>query len=240
MERRSLVLVVKALGDRMKVFSDALVYRDFSKAEWTHEDYEMPGVDKYLRQFPLSLEILAHIGHIVEMCEFPAWLDDANERLRVKTYLDLRFHEVAEGYLKIKFLVFMQTLRVAVTGKERGVDMYDALLLLGQEKVLSRLKFAIEEFVISPAWQAEERRGIGSPFTVLLEALRAWKGKEMAIPRATSATTATASAPQATQSQVTDQQIRELAYQKWEAAGRPTDDGRQFWEQAQKELSSKK
>ena len=34
-----------------------------------------------------------------------------------------------------------------------------------------------------------------------------------------------------------EEKIRELAYEKWEQAGRPCGDGRDFWEQAEYELS---
>ena len=35
---------------------------------------------------------------------------------------------------------------------------------------------------------------------------------------------------------VTEEQIRHLAYRKWEAAGRPEGDGVHFWLQAEQEL----
>lgn len=36
---------------------------------------------------------------------------------------------------------------------------------------------------------------------------------------------------------LTEQAVRLLAYQKWEAAGRPSDDGVRFWLQAEHELT---
>jgi hypothetical protein len=35
----------------------------------------------------------------------------------------------------------------------------------------------------------------------------------------------------------TDEEIRRLAYQKWEAAGRPEGDGFNFWVEAERELN---
>lgn len=37
---------------------------------------------------------------------------------------------------------------------------------------------------------------------------------------------------------VCEQSVRELAYQKWEEAGRPEGDGVQFWLDAEKELTA--
>jgi len=221
----------------MKVLSDALAYVEFAKEDdWTFRDYEPAPVAKYLRQFPIDLDILVMVGTIVEEVPFPAWCDNEDDRVRVKSALDVRFREAAAN-LGVKFVLFMQTLRVAITGREHGMDMYDALLLLGQDRILHRLLFAIEEFIISPNWQAEERIGVGSVFSLLCKAMNAWKGKkDMA---RTNHNDATASAPQGTQGQIAEDKIRELAYYKWEEAGRPPGDGRQFWEEAERELAKK-
>jgi hypothetical protein len=40
-------------------------------------------------------------------------------------------------------------------------------------------------------------------------------------------------------SQSLTDRIRELAYQKWEQAGRPPGDGKNFWDEAEKELTKK-
>jgi hypothetical protein len=40
--------------------------------------------------------------------------------------------------------------------------------------------------------------------------------------------------------QASEEEIRTLAYDKWEAAGRPPGDGEQFWLEAEKELHGKK
>jgi hypothetical protein len=237
-ERKRLALVIKALGDRLKVFSDALVYRDFCKevssGDWTFTNYDPAAVAKYLRCFPNDLDILARAGKIVEEICFPAWCEDDGQRYLVKSTLDVHFRDAAKD-LGIKFVVFMQTLRVAVLGKDKGMDMYDALLLLGQQRVLARLFFAIEEFIISPAWQPGWKEKVGTPFTLLL------KGRsDMATTSSKRNDDATASGPQGSQQQQREHEIRELAYYKWEAAGRPPGDGRQFWEEAEKEVSRKK
>ena len=39
---------------------------------------------------------------------------------------------------------------------------------------------------------------------------------------------------------VSDEDIRLCAYQKWEAAGKPTGDGVQFWVEAEQELVQRK
>jgi len=221
----------------MKVLSDVLAYAEFAKEDdWTFRDYDQAAVVKYLRQFPIDLDILVLVGTIVEEVPFPAWCDDDDDRVRVKSTLDVRFRQAA-AESGVKFVIFMQTLRVAVTGREHGMDMYDALLLLGQERVLHRLLFAIEEFIISPNWQAGDRMGVGSVFRLLTKAINAWKGKNV-MARANQ-NDATASAPQGTQGQNMEAQIRELAYYKWEEAGRPPGDGRQFWEEAEREIAKK-
>lgn len=46
----------------------------------------------------------------------------------------------------------------------------------------------------------------------------------------------TASEVKPTAKQATAEEIRELAYRKWEAAGRPPGNGEQFWSDAEKEL----
>lgn len=237
MERKRLALVVRALGDRLKVFSDSLVFRDFCKevsdGGWTFACYDAAAVSKYLRCFPKDLDILARAGKIIEEICFPAWCDEEGQRLLVKSTLDVRFRDAAKD-LDIKFVVFMQTLRVAALGKDKGMDMYDALLLLGQQRVLARLLFAIEEFIISPGWQPGwKEKELGTPFTLLLKGC-----SDMATTKRND--DATASGPQATDRQTREEEIRELAYYKWEAAGRPPGDGRQFWEEAEKEVSKKK
>lgn len=234
-----MALVVSALGDRMKVLADAIVYFDFTKSDWSFLDYELPGVEKYLRfrdedgRFT-AISILSQIGSIVEAVPFPAWCDDEETRRTVRTALDTALRGCAKE-MDVKFVTFMQTLRVAVTGKERGVDMYDALLILGQEGVLWRLMFALKEFIISPEYPALKESG--GVFKVLAQ-LVTRKDHEMAT--AKKEVKATASAVKPSKAQATEEEIRTLAYYKWEAAGRPPGDGSQFWSEAEKELNGKK
>ncbi|HEY8506417.1 MAG TPA: DUF2934 domain-containing protein [Gemmataceae bacterium] len=55
-----------------------------------------------------------------------------------------------------------------------------------------------------------------------------------------SAERATAPAQPAAAPAGSQEQIRRLAYQKWEAAGRPAGDGVSFWLEAEKELSRRR
>jgi hypothetical protein len=229
---REVKLLVEALGDRIKVFSDVVGMGAFLFKE---PPYDFQAVEEYIRQ-PRGLEILCAAGRIVQEIPFPPWCDIKEVISETKTKLDSQFRAIAKA-MGVKFVDFMQTLRVATTGQKTGMDMYTALLLLGQEKTLERLQFTIWEFILCP--ESEPFRAIRSAGTdVFKKILDIRKGQQdMAKGKNQPGTVATA-APVIPS--VPHEEIEKLAYSKWEKAGYPPGDGQNFWLEAEQELKNKK
>ena len=121
-----LARVITAIGDRLKVFSDILDYREFFVV-----DDELPYDAKALKQ------------KIQDVPEAPALLAGIRERLATielfdAATLDKLVHDfVAEQGIKIGQMI--HPLRIAVSGKTVGVGLFDMLAILGRERCLLRI-----------------------------------------------------------------------------------------------------
>ena len=147
MDRNKVAMLVKAMGDRIKVFADAVVFFDYLKEDWSAADYDPASVENRLRH-ETSLEIITKVATIFGNMDFPAWCEDEALRQSIKGVLDPQLRGLSVA-MNVKFLVVMQTIRVAVTGIDKGMDMYDALFILGRDKVINRLQFSLQQFTLA-------------------------------------------------------------------------------------------
>lgn len=123
--------VVVAAGDRIRIFSDILEFDEFFVS-----DDEMAFDDKAFRKRVVkpaeATELLA---------AFREELANAEEFTSAST--DALLHEFVEQRgLNIGQII--HALRVAVTGKAKGVGMFDALELIGKESSLVRIDRALQ------------------------------------------------------------------------------------------------
>jgi glutamyl-tRNA synthetase len=123
-----LARVIAAAGDRIKTMGDILQFREFfiaddelptSGAEFD-KTVKAPGAVALLREFAARLEATGTFE--------PAALEQ-----ELKAF-------VAERSLKAGALI--HPLRFAVTGRSVGLGLYDALVLLGRERSLARIRRA--------------------------------------------------------------------------------------------------
>jgi glutamyl-tRNA synthetase len=128
-ERDKVRRVVEACGDRLKLYSDILLYG----APFFRKDpaYESKAVDKRLRK-PGVAELLSEFQEVLATTE-PFEAQRLEELLR--TFCEQR--GTAPGLL-------IHALRVATTGVEIGPGVFDCLALLGRDEMLRRIKLALE------------------------------------------------------------------------------------------------
>jgi glutamyl-tRNA synthetase len=121
--------VVAASGERIKLFSDVLTYGGtFFRSE---PAYDAKSVEKRLKK-PGAADLLR---------EFRSRLESA-EPFDAPT-LDKALHDFcAERGLKVGELV--HPLRVATTGVEVGIGLFDALAILGREETLRRIDLGLK------------------------------------------------------------------------------------------------
>lgn len=121
--------IVEAAGDRLKVFSDILLHAPvFLKAE---PDYDPKAVEKKLKKEPAP-ELLTGFRAVLASAEpfEPAALEQ-------------KLNEFCEQH-GVKKNVLVHALRVAVTGQEVGLGLYETLVILGGAETLRRIDRAME------------------------------------------------------------------------------------------------
>ncbi len=127
-DRARVQTVVTSLGDRIKVASDILTYDCFFKGEieYSEKDFrkrvQKEGVPELLSEFRAVLAGLE---------EWTA------ERLETELKKFVESKEVGAGLL-------IHALRISTTGSPIGPGVYDCLVIVGQETVLSRIDTALE------------------------------------------------------------------------------------------------
>lgn len=122
--------VIRAMGDRLKLFSDILDYEEFFVPD-ERLAYDEKAFDKRLRE-PGAADLLRRFRERLATAEpFDA------------PTTDRRLHEFVEAE-GIKIAQIIHALRVAVTGKAAGIGMFDALELLGRERSLNRIDRALQ------------------------------------------------------------------------------------------------
>ncbi|MBX7103488.1 MAG: glutamate--tRNA ligase [Gemmataceae bacterium] len=127
-EIEKLTKIVTAAGDRLKLFSDILTYgRPFLVAKI---DYDPKGVEKRLKKAGAAdhLRAFAEVLKTAEPFDVPT--------------LDKSLHEYCAAKA-IKSGELVHPVRVATTGVEVGVGLFDALAILGRDTVLARIEDAL-------------------------------------------------------------------------------------------------
>ena len=128
-QRQTLDKVVAAAGDRIKVAGDILSFPEF----FLNDDqlaYDASAFDKHLRQGD-GAALLARFRDRLAVAE----LFDA------PTLESLMQEFVAQQQIKIGQII--HPVRVAVTGKSIGLGLFDTLAILGQERCLRRIEWAL-------------------------------------------------------------------------------------------------
>ena len=127
-EHEKLRRVVVALGDRLKVFGDVLIYGDFFFKE--EISYDEQAVKKRLAK-PEVPELLSKLK--------PAIAD-------AEPFTAARLEEVVRQFAERNGCNASQVihpLRVAVTGKQIGPGVFECVEIIGREKVLERIDRAL-------------------------------------------------------------------------------------------------
>ncbi|HID24792.1 MAG TPA: glutamate--tRNA ligase, partial [Planctomycetaceae bacterium] len=128
--RRFVARLVRAMGDRLKVFSDILDYEEFFLDD-EQLVYDEKVVEKRLRKPADARQLLRQFRErlaTVEPFDAPT--------------LDRLLHQFVEAK-GVKIGHVIHALRVAVTGKSVGIGMFDCLELLGRERCLRRIDRAL-------------------------------------------------------------------------------------------------
>ncbi len=122
--------VVNLVDDRLRVFGDILTMREFF-LDASSMEYDEKQFQKRVVKPENAIDLLREIRSIF------AQQDD---------FTSDALHSVVEGFVAAKELKFGQiapALRLSVTGRTKGADLFPTLELLGQEECLSRLDAAI-------------------------------------------------------------------------------------------------
>ena len=116
------------MGDRLKLFSDILLYAPpFLKAD---PDYDPEAVESVLKK-PGVGDLLRGIADALSTCEpFDA------------AHTEKSLHEFAAAK-GVKGGSINQPIRVAVTGVSRGPGVYETLAIFGKAEVLRRINLAL-------------------------------------------------------------------------------------------------
>ncbi len=121
-----LARVITAVGDRLKVFSDILDYREFFVAN-DDVTYDPKALKQKIQDVPEAAGLLTAIRDRLATVE----LFDA-------ATLDKLVHDfVTEQGIKIGQII--HPLRIAVSGKTVGVGLFDMLAILDRERCLQRI-----------------------------------------------------------------------------------------------------
>ena len=128
---RTLVLqVIQAVGDRLRVFSDILDYKEFFVADDDLTFEEKP-FQQRLRDAPEAVGLIQALrDEILAVTPFDA------------VTMDKLVHDFVERH-GIKIGQIVHALRVAITGKSVGVGLFDAFAILGRDRSIQRIDRAL-------------------------------------------------------------------------------------------------
>jgi glutamyl-tRNA synthetase len=122
--------VVAAMGDRLKVFSDILDYKEFFVA-----DEHLACDEKAFKQ------------RLIDATEAPGLLKAVRDQLAVAEPFDaLRLDALVHAFVEsngIKIGQIVHALRIATTGRAVGIGLFDALAILGRDRCLARIDRAL-------------------------------------------------------------------------------------------------
>ncbi len=126
-----LARIVEAIGDRLKVAGDILLYADFFFTDKI--TYDPQAAEKNLRK-PGATALLAKFKNRLAAVQ-PFEVEPLEQALQ---------QFIADEGIKVGDII--HALRVAVTGKAVGPGLYDCLALLGRETSLRRIERTLGEF----------------------------------------------------------------------------------------------
>ena len=124
--------VIAAMGDRLKVFSDILDYKEFFVA-----DEAMTYDEKAFKQ------------RVIDATEAPGLLKAIREQLVPvepfdATTLDALVHSFVESS-GIKIGQIVHALRIATSGRAVGVGLFEAMAILGRKRCLARIDRTLDK-----------------------------------------------------------------------------------------------
>jgi glutamyl-tRNA synthetase len=125
-DHEKLTEVIAAAGERIKVAGDILDYAAFFMAD-DRMPYDEQAFDKRIRKPQEAAGLLAKFRQALAKA---AAFDAAGLEALLQDFLG------SEG---IKIGSIIHAVRVAVTGKEVGFGMFEALAILGRERCLARI-----------------------------------------------------------------------------------------------------
>jgi glutamyl-tRNA synthetase len=129
-DRDHLACLIATLGERLKIFSDIIDYREYFVADDALE-YDEKAFEKRLTNAPDSVDLLRNYRDVLAGVE-P--FDAENTEKSLKEFVELQGAKLGD---------VIHALRVAVTGKPQGPGMFDCLALLGKESCLRRIDRAL-------------------------------------------------------------------------------------------------
>ena len=123
--------ILRAAGDRVKIAGDILRFDEFFVADEALEYEEKPFAKRIH-----SLTVIDRLRRLSEQFKELDCFDAANCEAIVRSFVD------AEG---IKIGEIIHALRLSVTGKAKGVGMFETLAILGRDSTLHRMQRAMKK-----------------------------------------------------------------------------------------------
>lgn len=131
-DRDFLAKVITAIGERLKVFSDILDYKEFFVAD-DQLIYDEKALQSKIKSTPEVAGLLTGIRDRLAAVEpFDA------------ATLDKLVHDFVAGQ-GIKIGQIIHPLRIAVSGKTVGVGLFELLAILGRERCLARIERTLQQ-----------------------------------------------------------------------------------------------
>ncbi|MBM4074753.1 MAG: glutamate--tRNA ligase [Planctomycetes bacterium] len=129
--RKYLLDVIRVIGDRLRIFSDVLDFKEF----FVDDDklvYDQKAFQQRIQDAAEAKDLLKQVHDAL---------------LKVEPFdgptLDRLIHEFAEAK-GIKIGQIVNPIRVAITGRSQGVSLFEGMALLGRSRCLKRINQAIE------------------------------------------------------------------------------------------------
>ncbi len=128
-EKRKLATIITAAGDRLKLFSDVLTYgASFYRADPT---YETKAVEKRLKKAGAADLLRAFAADLAKVDPWDA------------ATVDRCLHDFCASR-NIKSAELVHPVRVAATGAEVGIGLFDTLAILGRDETARRIQLALK------------------------------------------------------------------------------------------------
>ncbi len=122
--------LITALGERLKLFSDILLYDEYFVADDALK-YDEKAFEKRITKAAGAVDLLKGF---------------AEELAQADPFTAANLHDLMQGFVDsrgIKLGDVIHAVRVAVSGKAVGPGMFECLELLGRDRCLRRIELAI-------------------------------------------------------------------------------------------------